>query len=376
MEGSLFIPLPKFRAVVGGSFGASRSGLQSFTLDQGVGLGGSIFPLEATGVRAAIDSTTDTAYGYSLIAARQFGSEGRTSLGIGLDHLSGQSSLLSLTSQLDESGLITRERLDSRSSLQRTRFTLGFTHDFAGSHKLGLFYRHGTLSVDNRDRSHILDGVPLALDSTRSSGHTSEIGLRLRGYITPRLFYGVEGTTLFANTDEQIRQAVAANANEHANTTRVTGGFGLGYALSARMVFSFDVAGGLSHTHTIRRDDITGNIAEDERQRTRFLSLHAGMQADLWRRLFASASVLFLAQARVTDLANLPGGFAGLTTSDGVMAPAGLTHRRFNDTFSDFGIGWRFSPNFLIEYVLSTGYGQNRVSHLLLIRYTFNPGKK
>jgi hypothetical protein len=375
LQGSFFTPIPKLRAAVGGSFAVSHSGLQSFTLDESAALTGPIFTPDATGVRAATGSTTGTSSSYSLIAARQFGSEGHTSFGVGLDHLMGQGSLLNLTTLSDGSGLITRERLESRSHVNRTRVTLGLSQVFAGAQKIGLFYRYGILSADNRDRSHTLDGVLLPLDSTRSTGHSSEIGLRLRGPITHRLFYGVEGTALVANTDERTQRPGAANSNERAHTTRVTFSLGLGYVLRARTVFSFDVAGGVSRTNSLRRAEASGNILEDERQHNRFLSLHGAVQSDLWRRLFASASILFLAQSRLADTALFTDRFGILPANDSLIAPSGRIRIGSNNYFSNFGIGWRFTPNFLVEYILSTDYGHNPASHTLLIRYTFNLGK-
>jgi hypothetical protein len=375
LQGSFFTPIPKLRAAIGGSFAASHSGLQSFTLDEGAALTGPNFAADATGVRAATGSTTGTSSSYSLIAARQFGSEGRTSFGVGLDHLMGHGSLLNLTTQSDEGGLITRERLESLSHINRTRITLGLSHVFAGAQKIGLFYRYGILSANDRDRSHTLDGVLLALDSTRSTGHSSEIGLRLRGPITHRIFYGVEGTALVANTDEHTQRPFAENANERADTKRLTFSLGLGYALRPRTLFSFDVAGGFSRTNALRRAETTGNILEDERQRNRFLSLHGAAQSDLWRRLFASASILFLAQSRLADTALFTDRFGILPASDSSIAPSGRIRIGANNYFSNFGIGWRFTPNFLVEYIFSTDYGRNPASHTLLIRYSFNLGK-
>ncbi len=39
--------------------------------------------------------------------------------------------------------------------------------------------------------------------------------------------------------------------------------------------------------------------------------------------------------------------------------------------FSDFGIGWRFSPNLFVQYLFSTDYGVTTPSHALMLRYTF-----
>ena len=44
--------------------------------------------------------------------------------------------------------------------------------------------------------------------------------------------------------------------------------------------------------------------------------------------------------------------------------------------FSDFGAGWRFSKNFLVQYLFSTDYGFSGSSHTLMVRYTFGLKKE
>ena len=56
--------------------------------------------------------------------------------------------------------------------------------------------------------------------------------------------------------------------------------------------------------------------------------------------------------------------------SDGVFAPNGITSDRSTSYYSEFGVGWRFTDNFLAEYVLSTNYGVTRPSHVFLFRYS------
>jgi hypothetical protein len=295
---------------------------------------------------------------------------------VGVDFLSQRGSLLNLTTQDNGSGLLQRERIESRSRVQRTRFTVGLTRDIGTSSKLGIFYRYGYTSANDRNRLRTLDGVALPLELASATGTSSEIGVRFRGLLTRRLFYGAEGTVLFGRSDEGFRRAAIVDSNERSKATRATLGFGIGYALRPRTVFSFDVAGGLSRTRTFRREDTTGKMLEDERRTAGFLSLHAAVQADVWRRLFVSGSVLSLTQSRVTDLNLFPDRFGRRLTTDGLFVPNGRTRDRFTDYFSNFGVGWRFTPNFLAEYVFSTDFGQTSPRHTLLIRYTFNIGEK
>jgi hypothetical protein len=86
-QASFFKPLPKYRSVVGGSIAFSRNGIQSFTLDENIGLPNS--PLRPrpsvhglSWVRRRIHSLLPH------FAARRFGADGRTSIGAGLDLLS------------------------------------------------------------------------------------------------------------------------------------------------------------------------------------------------------------------------------------------------------------------------------------------------
>jgi hypothetical protein len=373
-QASFFKPFPKQRGVLGASLAFSRNGIQSFALDENVSLAGSPFAPGPTGSRTIVGSTTNSFFTFSLVAAKRFGSGGRTSVGVGLDFLSQHGSLLNLTTQENGSGLKQSERVESRSHVQRMRFTIGLTRDIGRTSKLGMFYRYGDTSANDHNRLRTLDGVSLPLELTGATGTSSEIGVRLRGLVTRRLFYGAEGTLLFGASDERVRQSVIVDSNERSKATRATLGFGIGYALRPRTVFSFDVAGGLARTRSLRGEAVTGNLLENERQTARFLSLHAAVQSDVWRNLFVSGSLLSLTQSRLTDLNLFPDRFGRRLTTDGLFAPDGRTRDRFTDYFSNLGIGWRFNRDFLAEYVFSTDFGQTSPRHTLLLRYTFNIG--
>ena len=92
---------------------------------------------------------------------------------------------------------------------------------------------------------------------------------------------------------------------------------------------SFDLTGGAARTWAVQNSE-TNN---------RFVGLHAAVQSDLTRRLFASASFL-----NVWPHAN---------------------------RFSDFGAGWHFAPSLFVQYVYSTDYGVTSAAHTLMLRYTF-----
>lgn len=378
-QATFFKPFPKHRSVLGGGIAFSRNGIESFTLSENIVLSSPPFSPAATpmtGSLATLGSTTNTFFTASLVAARRFGADERTSIGVGLDFMSQRGSLLNLTTQFDESGLMQGERVESRSRVQRTRFTIGLTRETGAAGKLGIFYRYGRTSANARNRSRILNGVQLPLELTGETGNSSEIGVRLRGLLTPRLFYGVEGGLLSGRSDESISHAVVVDSHEVSKATRATLGIGIGYALRQRTVFSFDVSGGFARTRGLRREDATGNPLENERETARFLSLHAALQADVWRRMFVSGSVLSVKQSRVTDFQLFPNSFGQRFTTEGLFAPDGRSRDQFTDYYSNFGTGWRFTPNFLAQYIFSTNFGQTSPRHTLLLRYTFNVGGK
>jgi hypothetical protein len=373
-QASFFKPFPKYRGVLGGSLVVSRNGIQSFTLDENISLPSPPFPPATTGARATAGSTTNSFLTASLTAARQFGSDGRTSLGVGIEFLSQSGSLLDQTTRTGGDGLMQHERVESRSKVQRTRLTFGMTRAIGSSSKLGIFYRYGYTSANDRNRLRTLDGIPLPLELMGATGHSSEIGVRLRGPLTRRLFYGAEGSLFSGKNDESIHRTVVVDANERTRTTRATLGFGVGYAINPRAVFSFDIAGGVARARGLRREDFTGRRLEDEHQTARFLSLHGAAQADIWRRLFVSGSILSVTQSRATDLQLFPDSFGRPPFTNAIFVPESRSRDRFTDYFSNFGAGWRLTNSFLVEYVFSTDFGQTSPRHSLLLRYTFKPG--
>ncbi len=398
-QATLFVPFEGARSVIGGSFAASGSRLQSLTEAPVTGPPTPLFPDGVPGVRSAASLTGSFSITGSLMAARRFGDEGRTSIGVGMDWVSGDGSLRGLTMLANSAGIRASEQLEAGSQINRLRFQAGLTHEFDGSHKLGLLYRHGLAkaedhdrsrlfnyliqpervlaraTIEDLDRSRLFDGLPLSLDSVIYEGQSSEIGVRLRGPVTQRLFYGVEGSWLRVNLNEQIRRAVIVDSTERENITRAAVSFGFGYALRRTTVLSADLAFGFSQVDEKHYEDATGNLLEDVQQQNRFASLHAGAQTDLWRSLFASASVLAIRQARTTDLKLYPDRFGRRLTSYGLAEPDGLTRETPMYAFSDFGIGWRFTPNLLAEYIISVNRDLGAPRHVFMLRYTFKREK-
>ena len=242
--------------------------------------------------------------------------------------------------------------------------------------RFGAFYRFGISSGRDFDRFRFINGAPQPNDFIQTKSNSSELGFRARGAVSRRLFYGLEGSILFARSHENLRRAVIVDSTERGTLSRATLGFGVGYILRPHTIFSFDVAGGLINTNQRRTEDFTGNSLEAERQRARFVSLHAALQTDVWKKLFVSASILSLTQSRTTDLTISPDRFGRRLNSDGIFVPSGRTSNFFTDFYSNFGVGWRFRPNFIGEYIVSTDYGQTSLRHTFLLRYTFDFQKK
>src|SRR5262249_16948813 len=124
-QASLFVPIPKYGLVLGGRAAFSRDGFSSFTVDDNVRLTGAVFPAGATGSRRVDGSATNELSTISLIAARRFGSDGRTSLGVEFDYLKTAGTLINTTIQTDANGLSSRELLNTGSFAKRSRFTFG-----------------------------------------------------------------------------------------------------------------------------------------------------------------------------------------------------------------------------------------------------------
>ena len=370
-QGSFFTPLSDHHTAIGGGVAAFRSGVQSFTLDDAASLSGSLFPPGTTGVRASSDTSNTSFLTGSFAVAHAFGDDKRTSLGFGLDYVKGRGSLLNFVSQQDPAGNITSERIDSKSNLVQTRIKAGISHDFSGERKLGIYYSYGFVSADFGNMSHTLNGQQESLDTTKGAGRSSEVGLRFRGVLTKKLFYGAQASWFLLSLDDQLKLSSIVNSHEHDRTSGSSFALGLGYALRRRIVFTVDLAGGFSNTTTVRTEDPTGKLLEHDRRSSPFLSTHEAVQADVWRHLFVSGSLLTVRQTISTNLTLYPDRFGRLLTSNGTFAPNGLTSDRSTTYYSEFGAGWRFTDNFLAEYVFSTNYGITRPSHVFLLRYSF-----
>lgn len=371
IQSTVFLPVAKTRWVLGGNFAKSNSRVRSLSAQEVVGPPTLFFPNGVPGLRTNSSATHADSSGGSLTLARSFGTEGRTSLGIGVDYVKGLGELSGSTSLTNAMNLRATELIEAKSDIERVRFKLGFAHQFSTGHKLGIFYRQGKLSASDNDVTRTFNNLPLALDSVRFSTRTAEIGARLRGALTRRLFYGAEFHWLRTGVNETINRSIIVESRERERITRTAASFGLGYALRRQTVFSADIATGVSNIREDYFERATNNPLERERTRLRFLSVQAGAQTDVWRNLFANVSVFKLAQSRKEDHRLFPDRFGRMLDTNGFFVPDGITLGRFSDHYADFGFGWRITRNALAQYVLATSFGQRAPNHILLLRYTF-----
>ena len=368
---TMFAPIPGSRFVVGGSVTASSlgSGVQPSSQDYDPGVLGqteNYHDLRTSG------SNTSTFFSGSVLAARRFGSDGRTSLGLEIESLKGTGSIQSTTVDADAIGQVSHESIDSRSDILQNRFTVGLTRDLFTDHKLGVFYRYTLIDANDGDVSHVLNSTPLGLDSTRTSGHSDEIGLRLRGPLTRRLFYGVEAGWLNLSLSDRLKNSLAVDSHQRDRASRGTVGLGLGYVLGARTILSFDLSGGVDRNSANRFADLTGGLLQTGFGHNHFIALHTAIQTDITRRLFVSTSLLSVWQDHDLKYNVWPDQAGNIVPVGTPLFPLTPTPYQPKGHYSDYGVGWRFSPNLFAQYVFSTDYGYSQPSHTLMLRYTFH----
>ncbi|HLK62140.1 MAG TPA: FecR domain-containing protein [Bryobacteraceae bacterium] len=364
---SLFTPIGRSGFTIGGSVSASRvgsTGISAMPNDDPT-----MFTASNGYQPSTSGTSTGTFYSGALVAARRFGAN---SLGFEIESLKGTGSLISTTTQPGETGAISTERIDSSSNVSQTRLTMGFSHDFSRDTKLGVFYRYAFIEATDADDSHTIDGTPAALNSTATAGHSSEIGMRWRSAITQRLFYGVTAAWLGVSLRDGLVRTNAVDSHERDRAQRGSLGLGVGYALTRRVMLSLDLAGGATRTQAARNEDATGNLLQNGTANGHFVSAHAAVQADLTQHLFVSASLLNVWQCHELNVDLFPDRYGQSTLVQDSFFPFNPAAFQAGNHFSDFGVGWRFSRSFFVQYLYSTDYGVTPASHTLMLRYTFH----
>lgn len=209
-------------------------------------------------------------------------------------------------------------------------------------------------------------------DFLRASSDSSEVGFKARWALSKRLYIGTEGGWLLGHRFEDIHRSIIVDSNENTTTRRTTLGVGLGLILSPRTFMSFDLSGGLIRSAGDRTENSTSHLLESKLGHTDYLSFHIAVQKDLWSKLFASTSLMTIGKSRTSDLMLYPDRLGRLLNRAGLFAPSGRSSDLFANFYSNYGLGWRFKPNFMFEYIFSTDYGETASRHSLLLRYNFD----
>jgi len=364
---SMFVPLAN-SFVVGGSVTGSKIGNGAQGAPSDLGLSsvlGQTVPVESLHTSG---SSTGEFFSGSLAAARRFGAN--TSLGIEIESLRGTGSLAAqILSTGQPSGSI--EHIDSGSSISQRRITAGLERDLPRGQKLGFFYRYGLIGAEDNNTSHTLNNVQEPLDSTRSSGHSSEFGLRLRGPLGRRFFYGAEASWLRLALSDDLTRSIAVDSHQRDRAQRSSAALGFGYFLNQRTVFSVDFAGGGARASTGRTEISTDTLLQTGAQNSRFVSANLGVQTKVSSHLFLNASLLAIGQAYDLSQAIYPDSFGNTVLITDPFLPLTATGYRLPRRSSDFGAGWRFSNSLFAQYVFSTSYGVDSGGHTFMLRYTF-----
>jgi hypothetical protein len=364
---SMFAPLAN-GVVIGGSVTGSKigNGVQGAPSD--LGLSSILGQTVTAGSLQTSGSSSGEFFSGSLLAARRFGAD--TSIGVEIETLRGTGSLAAqilLTGQ--PNGSI--ERINSVSTISQRRISAGFERNLPHDQTLGLFYRYGVIEAGDNDTSHLLNNLQEPLDSTRSSGHSSELGFRLRGPLGRRFFYGADASWLGLSLSDELTRSIAVESHQRDRAQRSSAALGFGYFLNQRTVFSADLAGGTSQASTSRTEIGTGALLQTGAQNSRFFSANVGVQTKLSSHLFVNASLLAIWQAYDLNQAIYPDSFGNTLLITDPFLPLTATGYRPPRRSSDFGAGWRFSSNLFVQYVFSTSYGVDSGGHTLMLRYAF-----
>jgi FecR protein len=369
---TFYTPIPGSRLTVGGSVSTLRTRLQNLTDHE--------FP-ESNSSYYDNNDLRFGAYNVSLSAAYGLGEHGRTSVGIGIDNLSGDGSFVG--EYRNNSNEYSYEYgYNSNVRFGRTRLTFGLFHKLSDSKKIGIYYRHGINSASQvgrlKNKSESIDYPESSFDRSESgeaniSTASSEVGIRFRARMTRRLIYGIEGSYLYERINSryisasQLQPDDRVQVNERDLARRARLGVGAGFTITPRILLGFDFTGGLFNTTKPTVDYISNsyffgaypNSYGDSLVygRGTFLSAHAMIQANTWRNLFVSASSL--TTFRKTHI-----------TYDGVYG--GTFGYGETSHLTNIGMGWKFKPNLIAEYLFSIDHTNRRPSHSLMLRYTFN----
>lgn len=362
-QGTVFVPLNRFRSVIGASGSFVNNGLQSFSGKAEILPDVSLLPPGITSNRVALSTTNNKFFDGSLIVARKFGNRDQTSVGLSYERFTSNGNLRNYLNQTNANISPAVNFFASSFRVDKRIVTFGVKHDFDGT-ELAAFYRYNKTTAEGSTGPGSFTNAVSAVfsgdsNTVESIGSSSEIGFRLRGAISGRFFYGARGSLLLGGSREEFQRNARVDFKQNSATKSGTIGFGLGYFLKSRTVFSVDLSGGFIKVDRNENEVFISSLLERGNRRTLFISPHAAVQTDVWRSLFVSASIQTVNQSRTVDSRLLPNR----------LRPA---RGSFTDVYSNYGAGWRFKPNFIFQYIVTTDYGKTAPRHAFYFRYTFN----
>jgi hypothetical protein len=315
-------------------------------------------------------SSSTTYYTGALVGSRRFGAN---SFGLELALLNGTGSASSVTSQPQSPGHLAWETLESTTAIHQTRVTAGYSRDLTRDTKFGVYYRYALIGDVGQDTTHTINGFGAGLNSTHTGGHSSEFGMRLRGLLTSRLYYGIAAGWLGVSLLDGMVRTNTVDSHERDRARRGSAAFGLGYALTRKTTLTFDLAGGSARTWAARTEDSSLALLQNAVADSHFVSTHAALQVDVTRKLFLTASFLNIWQRHSLNVNLFPDQFGNRVLAEDSFFPMSSTASQYVPRFSDFGAGWRFSRDLFVQYVYSTDFGLTAATHTLMLRYTFKP---
>jgi hypothetical protein len=366
-EAAGFVPLDKGKFVLGGSTTGSYFSTATGSTAGGVMNPGELGPIPNVGSLVSKGKSTSRFIDGSVLLATKLAN---SSLGLQVEALRGNGSQTSTTPDPDVPGQTLRDGL-TRSDVDQTRLTLGFKRDFAARYTLGIFARYGFIEAKNQDVFTTLRGTPQPLSQTVSPAHSAEIGLRLRGQISPKLYYGLEAAWFGLSLQDKVTTNGSAGSLQRDREHRESAGFGVAWMPGLRITLAGDFAFGLSNISAARVQDVSGVLLQNGTEGSRFESLHIAVQRELGSRFFVLASFVNVWQGNSLRYSVFPNGsgdqqpFSDSLFSTSPSAYASAPH------LSDFGGGVRVSKDLLVQYLFSTDYGFSSSSQTLMLRYTF-----
>src|SRR5262249_58685886 len=133
----------------------------------------------------------------------------------------------------------------------------------------------------------------------------------------------------------------------------IRGGGGIGYALGEATVLSLDLSGG-TERHNLNFQPSGTGVDLPKVPDSNFITLHIGGQTEIRKHLLVTGSFL-----------STRGCCTSITP---FLSDIQLTSNRPRD-YLNLSAGWRIKPNWIVQYVYSSDFGDSLPSHTLMLRY-------